>query len=179
MLSLEQIEVLKDVLVERAEEILCHMNSEGTIDRFLKIAGLSSLFEEEAKETDNQDPSGYIVVIGASMISANAIKGICKTMGISPERLKLHLDYEKAQKLNYRSMYCNSRYALILFGPIGHSARDKGDYSSIITAIEGENGYPPVIRLGTNELKVTKTGFKKALADAIERGYIIQDRESA
>lgn len=100
-------------------------------------------------------------------------------MGISPERLKLYLDYEKAQKLNYRKMYCNSRYALILFGPIGHSARDKGDYSSIITAIEGENGYPPVIRLGTNELKVTKTGFKKALADAIECGYIIQDRESA
>lgn len=168
MLSPEQIEVLEDVLVERAEEILYHMNSQGTIDQFLKIAGLSSLFEEEAKETDNQDPSGYIVVIGASMISANAIKGICKTMGISPKRLKLYLDYEKAQKLNYRSMYCNSRYALILFGPIGHSARDKG-----------ENGYPPVIRLGTNELKVTKTGFKKALADAIECGYIIQDRESA
>lgn len=178
MLSLEQIEILEAVLVERAEEILCHMNSQGTIDRFLKIAGLSDLFEE-AKETDNQDPSGYIVVIGATMISANAIKGICKTMGISPKRLKLYLDYEKAQKLNYRSMYCNSRYALVLFGPIGHSARDKGDCSSIITAIEGENGYPPVIRLGTNKLKVTKTGFKKALAYAIERGYIIQDQESA
>lgn len=179
MLSLEQIEVLEGVLMERAEEILCHMNSQGTIDRFLKIAGLSDLFEEEAKETDNQDPSGYIVVIGASMISANAIKGICKTMGISPTRLKLYLDYEEAQKLNYRSMYCSSRYALVLFGPIGHSARGKGGYSSIITAIGGQNGYPPVIRLGTNELKVTKTGFKKALADAIERGYIIQDQESA
>ena len=45
MLSPEQIEVLEDVLVERAEEILYHMNSQGTIDRFLKIAGLSSLFE--------------------------------------------------------------------------------------------------------------------------------------
>lgn len=179
MLSLEQIEILEGVLVERAEEILCHMNSQGTIELFLKIAGLSDLFEEEAKETDNQDPSGYIVVIGASMISANAIKGICKTMDISPKRLKLYLDYEEAQKLNYRSMYCSSRYALVLFGPIGHSARDKGGYSSIITAIEGQNGYPPVIRLGTNELKVTKTGFKKALTDAIERGYIIQDQESA
>lgn len=35
MLSLEQIEVLEDVFVERAEEILCPMNSQGTIDRFL------------------------------------------------------------------------------------------------------------------------------------------------
>ena len=37
MLSLEQIEVLEGVLVERAEEILCHMNSTRTIDRLLKM----------------------------------------------------------------------------------------------------------------------------------------------
>ena len=96
-------------------------------------------------------------------------------MGISPDRAILHTDYHKVQKLNYHDMQYNDNYALILFGPVGHSARDKGMYGSIITALEQEDGYPPVLRLGENKLKISKTGLKNALKTAITEGYIEQD----
>lgn len=52
-------------------------------------------------------------------------------------------------------------------------------YGSIITALEQEDGYPPVLRLGENKLKISKTGLKNALKTAITEGYIEQDLEIA
>ena len=40
-----------------------------------------------------------------------------------------------------------------------HSGSGKGDSGSIIAALESEAGYPPVVRLGSSGLKVTKSGF--------------------
>ena len=48
----------------------------------------------------------------------------------------------------------------------------KGDSSSAISEMEKGNGYPKVVRLGSNDLKVTKTGFKKALQEQIAAKYI-------
>lgn len=89
----------------------------------------------------------------------------------------MDLDYRKVQKLNYNHMRYNSNYALALFGPIGHSAKDKGKYSRIIMAMEQVDGYPPVMRLCQNDLKITKTNFQEMLTEAI-RGEIIETDRS-
>lgn len=175
MLSVEQIMEIEEVLIQNAEEILCDMNRQGTIDSFLKITGLDYLLEKEEGNAYIPDKSGKIVMIGDSKISNQVIWGIFKGMGISPDRVILHTDYHKVQKLNYHDMQYNDNYALILFGPVGHSARDKGEYNSIISALEQEDGYPPVLRLGTTKLKILKTGLKHALKTAITEGYIEQD----
>ena len=44
-----------------------------------------------------------------------------------------------------------------------HSGVAKGEYSSIISAIESEAGYPPVVKIGTDGLKITKTSFRYTL----------------
>mgnify|MGYP006987869016 FL=1 len=44
-----------------------------------------------------------------------------------------------------------------------HSGVAKGEYSSIISAIESEAGYPPVVKMGTDGLKITKTSFRNTL----------------
>lgn len=44
-----------------------------------------------------------------------------------------------------------------------HSGVAKGEYGSIISAIESEAGYPPVVKMGTDGLKITKTSFRKTL----------------
>ena len=49
-----------------------------------------------------------------------------------------------------------------------HSGSGKGDYSSVISAIEAEEGYPPVVRLGSNGLKITKSDFRSKLTEMIE-----------
>lgn len=47
MLDVEQILEIKEVLIQNAEEILCDMNRQGTINSFLKITGLDYLLAEE------------------------------------------------------------------------------------------------------------------------------------
>lgn len=48
-----------------------------------------------------------------------------------------------------------------------------GDSGSIIAEMEKNPAYPRVFRLENNqELKITKTNFKKALEDLIEEQYI-------
>ena len=53
-----------------------------------------------------------------------------------------------------------------------HSTAGKGDSSSAIANMENASGYPKVIRLGSNELKITKTNFKMALQEQQAIGYI-------
>lgn len=50
----------------------------------------------------------------------------------------------------------------------------------LMRSIEEQNGYPPVIPvigLGTNELKVTKTGFMKALLYIMKSRWTIKCRK--
>lgn len=177
-LDMYEFAEVEEALIDNVEEILSRLNSNGKIGEFLKLTGLDSLFdtgEKDLVDFGNQDPKGKIVVIGGSTISSNVILGIGKKFGISKGRFELYLDYRKAQKLNYNHMRYNPNYALILFGPVGHSAKDKGGYSSIITAIEQEDGYPPVMRLGTTALKISKTTVNTALEEALTRGILEKD----
>jgi len=64
-------------------------------------------------------------------------------------------------------------YSLIMVGPMPHSGSAKGDYSNIISALESEDGYPPVVRLGSNGLKITKSDFKSKLIEMVEARKII------
>ena len=63
-------------------------------------------------------------------------------------------------------------YSLILVGPMPHSTTGKGDFSSTIAAMEQTEGYPPVIRLGSNGLKVSKSGIRDALIKGMDDGIL-------
>ena len=54
-----------------------------------------------------------------------------------------------------------------------HSGKEKGEHGSIIAAIENQEGYPPIIRLGANGLKITKTDFKEKLIEAQNKNVIL------
>lgn len=49
-----------------------------------------------------------------------------------------------------------------------HSGSEKGDSGSIIAALESEAGYPPVVRLSSSGLKITKSGFWAKLMEMKE-----------
>lgn len=57
---------------------------------------------------------------------------------------------------------------MIMVGPMPHSGTSKGDSGSVIAKIESTEGYPPVVRLGTNGLKITKTDFRNKLKEMID-----------
>ncbi len=62
---------------------------------------------------------------------------------------------------------------MIYVGPMAHSTRDKGEYSSVIARMEREEGFPKLVRLGPEgSLKVTKTNLKEAIIKEIESNYL-------
>lgn len=116
---------------------------------------------------------GKIVVIGQSETKINKLLAVAKELGFDKNRFEFCLDYNEAKTFPYRKMQYSPKYSAVLVGAMPHSVKDKGDFSSMITAMEKQEGYPPVIRMGSNELKITKTGFCNCLKNLLEQNFII------
>ena len=169
------VEELDEILEAITKKVFVANRME-ELDSLLEKLGLSEFIESSSPMVDEHTKLGKIVVIGEAAVKEEVIYGVCKSLGIRKERLELCLEYAHTQKFNYKKMQYASNYSVVLFGPVPHSTRGKGDSESIIAEIERQNGYPPVIRLeASNELKITKNNFKKALCDALTRGFICQD----
>ena len=74
--------------------------------------------------------------------------------------------------MQYIKEYWQPTYSLLMVGPMPHSGSEKGEYSSIISALEAEDGFPPIVRLGSNGLKITKSDFKAKLEEMISQRKI-------
>ena len=168
--SIDEIEEI----IDKIREKVFLANRIGELDNLLLSLGLTDFVEPSP--IDEHYKCGKIVVIGNSDIKESILLGICKECGIGKERLEFCLDYNLAQKFNYRKMQYNSAYSVVMFGPVPHSTIDKKKSESIIAELESQKGYPPVVRLNTgNELKITKTNFKKAICTLLNDGVISSD----
>lgn len=116
--------------------------------------------------------TGKIVVISYSDVKSEVLLSIAKQLGLDKNRFELHLGYDDAKTFNFHKMQWQSIYSLLMVGPMPHSGSSKGDYGSIISALEAGEGYPPVVRLGSNGLKITKSDFKSKLEKMIRLGKI-------
>ena len=159
---------VREVIEGDLESILIDLNRKESLKTFLQLLGIES-YKDKCKVSSNM---GKIVVLGETKVSENDLKGIVKGLGIDINRFEFCLGYDNAKKYNYRKTQWNSSYSLILVGPMPHSGKGKGEFSSIITALENEEGYPRVERLGTNELKITKTNFRQVLEKMKEQKVI-------
>lgn len=171
--TLELLNLEEKLLVEFNENmtgILSLLNRKDQLFEFLEMIGLAGLISSQPIYSPYK--TGKIVVVGGSEVKESVFAAVAKGLGISKERFEFCLDYESAQKYNYKKMQYNPNYSLVIFGPIGHSGYEKGNYGSVISALENKEGYPPILKSGKNELKLTKSGFKECLLNAIEKGYI-------
>lgn len=167
---LELEEALLEELPEHITAILSNLNRQGQLELFLELLGMEELIQPDKGYVPYKD--GKIVVIGAPKISSKNIYDVGKALGIEKDRFELHLEYDDVKKFDCRKMQYNPNYGLVMFGPTPHSGASKGDAGSVIAAIEDGDGYPPVVRLGTNGLKITRSNFKEMLKEAIEKGII-------
>ncbi len=153
---------LQDILIEFERE--AHLaNNEGTIFSFLKEHGISF---EERDEFPYDRERVKILIAGASMVDVNEITKTLKQLGINRSRVDTVLDYEELQKYKWRTLQYSDKYSDVIVGPMGHSAVDKGEFSSIIARMENEDGWPNVIRATANqELKITKNSLREALVE--------------
>ena len=137
----------------------------------LSLLGLGELLgiTDEAEYSND----GKIIVIGQSEVSKEKLIAVAKNLGIAKDRFEFYLDYDDAKTFDFRRTQYSANYSMILVGQMPHSGHAKGDYSSVITALENQEGYPPVVRMGTNGLKITKTSFRNTLE------HLLQERKIA
>lgn len=170
MLGYVELIDLEDVLRAELEEnltgILTNLNRTGHLEDLLELLGLSSLMQKDSGYHTLK--SGTIIVIGQSNVGSDVLAAVAKKCGIDKKRIEFHTEYEDAKTFNFGKTQWNPNYSLIMVGPMPHSAESKGDYSSVISAIENGEGYPPVIRMGKNTLKITKSDFKEKLENALK-----------
>lgn len=164
-------ERLRPELDSRLEEILSRLNRTERLEAFLELVGLKNLLSDDRAYETFKDKT--IVVIGASPVKEAVLSAIGERLGISRDRFEFHLEYKDVQSLNVSNFRYNLNYSLIMVGPMPHSGVGKEDASSIISAMESKEGYPPVVRLGTNGLKISKTDFKNKLQESIDTGKIV------
>lgn len=168
---------LLDVIAEasyRLHKEIIKAHRENRLDEFLCLLNMEDLILTKTNTTlFESDRDGKIIIFGDSRIKESEIYGCAKQMGIRKDRIEMCLNYNQVKNYEFKKLEYNSRYRLILFGPIPHSGKGKEDGSSIITQIESAEGYPKVIRLtDAHHLKITKTNFKAALQAEIDSGYL-------
>ena len=173
-LEYEELLILEDSLKVYLDDslgrILSLLNNTGKLEELLYLLQAEHLLKEESNYQTYK--YGTIVVVGESSVKADQLLGVGKSLGIEKNRFELCLDYEGAAKFNYRKTQYQPTYSLIMVGPMPHSGEAKEDYGSIISAIESEEGYPPVVRLGSQGLKITKSDFKQKLEEVLKKGII-------
>ncbi len=169
MLSIEELldleEDLKDELAEHLTEILVKLNCTSRLTDLLELLGMERLLNSNIGYQPYK--AGKIIVIGQSDVKEEALLSIAASLGINKNRFEFYLEYRDAEKFNFHKMQWQPSYSVILVGPMPHSGLSKGDFGSIISALENEDGYPPVVRLGSNGLKITKSDFRTKLQDLI------------
>ncbi len=153
-------EIIKSELDENLEHILMKLNNSGQLEDFLRMLGLQGYLGIEANEMPYD---GTIIVIGQSEVEKSKLIGVAKSLGIEKDRFEFYLDYEDAKTFDFKKTQWSTKYSCILVGQMPHSGTSKGDYSSVIAALENQDGYPPVVRMGTKGLKITKSSFRSTL----------------
>lgn len=109
-----------------------------------------------------------ILVIGA--IAGNALDQIklrAKHKGFDVERdFDFVTDYDKITNLTRQMNF--GKYTAIIAGPMGHSASGKGDSSSLIEELKGDE-YPQLFEAKTEsgKLKLNQSSFERALQKVI------------
>ena len=174
MLGVEELLELEESLRAELDEnwtaILTKLNRTGQLDDLIALLGLEHLLSTDIGYRVYK--KGKILVIGQSDAKVDALIAIGKKLGIEKSRFEFYLDYKDAKKFNFRTIQWNPKYSVILVGPMGHSGISKGEYSSVITAIENEERYPPVVRLGQNGLKITKSDFEEKMQELVSTGKV-------
>lgn len=178
MLDIEELNDLEDALraelKDKLPEIITKLNRKEQLFDFLEMIGLSDLLSQTKQFKPYK--TGKIVVIGDSEVKPNVIMAILANYGIDKRRAELYLGYDEAASFDVSKIQWDENYSLVAVGPMPHSGVSKADFSSIIARMEKEDGFPPLVRLGDNGLKITKSNFKKMIEDAIATNLLLKDQ---
>lgn len=85
-------------------------------------------------------------------------------------------DYDKLTNKDFKSMQYNQRIAGILAGPMPHSVKGKGGYSSGFEMMKTEPGYPPIVKCTVSKDRLDKVSLASLIRGLKELSDIISSR---
>ena len=159
-------DIAKKMSAENIAKYLRRLNAEGRLSEFLNDFGI-----QKRDDVLPVNARGKILVIGGSNVKRSDLEISANKSGFDKSRFEWVLNYSEAKKYPYRSLQYNENYAAIIVGPVPHKCCYETDCASVLTAIQSEPGYPPILKLekGT-KLAITKDNFTKALKELKARG---------
>ena len=153
-------------------------NRMGELESLLESWGLQELIDpvpETSASFYDTRKDGKIVVIGESQVKERDLLGIVKNLKLDKDRFEFCLDYDAIEIYNFKKLQWDINYRLVIVGPMPHSTTGKGNSRSTISEMEKpDNGYPKVIRLGSNRLKfqnpISKNCWRSSWRKTIFKG---------
>lgn len=106
-----------------------------------------------------------ILVLGALSCNKDDLIKKAKSLGIKKEQIEFGPDYINMHNFNYEKLRNNTSYSDVLVGPVPHKGKGIEGYSSFLAMVQSNpQEFPNIIKLdASNELKITKSSFEKAL----------------
>jgi hypothetical protein len=176
----ELLEILEDTILTQLPNILPYAletaNDTGKLRGLLELLFLDRLLPPPQSFESKALPTGKILVFAAQKVNTNDLLGVAKNLGVSKDRFEFY-DYEKSKTYPYKSLEYNGNVCAVLFGGVPHKTTGTEDFNSVIVNLESKVKedivWARVLRLCTsNELKLTKSNFREALALLIKEGNV-------
>ncbi len=169
-LDIGEFEDLMDEITHR----FSRANADGSLQDLLVKLGWESLLSPESEPLFTFE-NGKVLVIGEQTVGIEQLRLTAKKLGFDVSRFEFVLDYERAQTFEYNKLEYNSDYRVVFIGATPHSTTGTGQSGSLLAELQGHpDKYPRTIALRSEEgaLKITKSGFKKALSQLKDEGYL-------
>lgn len=164
MLDSQKLQFLIDEIYSKVIEEVTLANRSGK-EELNKVLDKYGLGEKKQSYQYCNVKSSKIILFGRIELKQNIMNAIAKDMGISPDRID-YVSYDDTTNYDISNLEYSNKYSDILAGPVPHKAKNMGNYSSMIEAIEfNSEMFPPLIRVmdETGTLRISKSSFKNAL----------------
>lgn len=162
MLNYTELEEIIDKF--REELTLANRSGEEELENFLSNHNIEFSKEEQSFPYCDIN-SSQILVVGQLNVKKKDVEGICKDIGLDPDRL-VYISYDDATNYHFDNLRFSNRYSDIIFGSVPHKGSGIGDSSSIITYLEkNKEEFPNVIRAKNSNglLDLNKTSLRNCL----------------
>ena len=160
-----------EAFLDDRESIISTLYAKGKLNDFLELVDMKKIANDITSA--QKVKSKKILVVGESSGGTERdYKNAAMELGIDPNDIELHLDFHDGKKMDFEKYKNNSNYCAIMVGPMPHNGKSQGDYSSVIAMLEHEEGYPKLVKLGRNVLKLTVGSFQCGLAFLASEGII-------
>ena len=162
--------------IDEITSVLYRLNADNRLEEFLEQHN----FELDTEDILFDRLRAKILIIGQLAIDKSNFQKLLKENKIDIDRVEIVGEYYDTVSYPWDRLRYNDKYSDVILGPMPHSGIGKGDYASVISRVQNEEGFPNVILASadaTGGPKLTKSSLKAALEQTMFKKYCCKTKE--